>query len=100
MNTWAAPGVKCVALTGPDCAWVNTQSGEHVDPPGPSDRIFTIVSVEVSNGLVHIGLRGDILDRVWDVRGFRPLAYPTQSLEHDVSLFKPAHVPASVVERT
>lgn len=99
MSAWAKPGVRCVAIAG-EGEWLMAGTDEPTDAPGPDGRIYTIVSVITRDGVAYLGLEGDIPGSYWEAYGFRPLAYPPQSLEHDVSLFKPAHAPAPVVERT
>jgi hypothetical protein len=80
-HSWATPGVKCVCING---RWRDRKSGKRDDPPsgGP---IFTVVSVCAIDGIVFIGLWGDVLDHWWAVDGFRPLV--TRTEEQDIATF-------------
>lgn len=97
MNTWAKPGVRCVR--------VKESTGVVADRgfrglPTIEVEVVTVCDVMVRGQYgVTISLVEYDPDRRWfQASGFRPLAYPEQSLEHDVALFLNTPARASDLE--
>jgi len=84
-NSWAKPGVRCVCV---EEYWHDVHTGARSAPPegGP---VFKIVSVIEHQGLICIGLWGDVLDHYWQADGFRPVVDRETPIEDDIALFAP-----------
>jgi hypothetical protein len=108
MSGWATPGVRCV-LVAPNPLWATRLPRNFVVPVvgetytirerrsfdfGPD----AITLDEIRNPpAVVVGPPDLLWEACFAVTRFRPLAYPSQSIEHDVALFKPAPAHAPVL---
>lgn len=100
MNTWAAPGVKCVCINDDPNAFdaPSTHSGNMGGLR--KSEIYTVREVGISPRWGTLCVWLNEVKRPHDnglnLRRFRPLAYPSQFLEADLSRFKPLLAPTEL----